>query len=90
MVTKWEDFDETLDWFRRYTVHELSPEELIEEVHCHDSFRTYVGTHTDYNENEERKGVVHDKTNHSEFFDKCKNKTPRDYTKSKIIGWFEK
>jgi hypothetical protein len=90
MVAQFEDFDETLDWFRRYTVHELTPEELTEEVYCHDSFRNYVGTHTDYNENEDRKGVVHDKVNHSKFFDKSKDRKPLDYTQNKIMGWFEK
>lgn len=54
------------------------------------SYRTYVGTHTDYDENEDRKKVVHDKTNRSEFYDKYKNKIRRDYTQNKIIGWFER
>lgn len=89
MVDKWENFDETLDWFRRYTVHQLTPEELTEEVYWHDLFSTCVGTHTDYDEHGKRKGIVHDKNN-SEFYDKYKNKTPRFYTKNKIIGWFER
>lgn len=89
MIAKWEEEDEE-GWCRRYTIHELTSEELAEEEEVHKLFRTYVGTHTDLNEDWTSAGTSHHNTNKQEFYDKYKDKKPRDYRNNKIIGWCEK
>ena len=82
--------DETATWSRRYLVYELSKEEFNEEMQWHNLFREHVGTHTDYDEHGRTNHAVRPQSEHHKYYEKAKERTPRDYTQNKIIGWFER
>ena len=88
-----EDVDETdnsPEWYRRYTIHELTIEDINEEIKDHDIFRFYVGLHTDYDDNGNRL-TYHMNSNHNykEYLNQCKNNKLKNYKNNNIIGWFE-
>ncbi len=78
-------------WRRRYVLIELTPEQLNEEMQTHKLFQQFVGVHTDYDAAGKRTvGETRPDTEWHKFYDVHENKPPKDYTKNKIIGWFEK
>lgn len=97
MVAKWasywksEDEDAPkLEWYRRYNIHELTPDELKDLDDDHELFRTHVGTHTDYNPDGSRNiGATRPQSEWNNYYDKTKDRLPRGYDTGAIIGWFE-
>lgn len=72
-------------WYRRFSVHELSPEQLSNEKKWHELFREKVGTHW------EPGGKLKPQELHHEFYDAYKKRTPPHYELNcPIIGWFER
>lgn len=76
-------------WYRRYTLLKLSDAQLQEERYWHELFRQKVGTHTDYDEEEENSGEVRPKETHAEFYEPYKAYTRPDLSDNEVIGWFE-
>ena len=89
MVAKWEEFED-IEWYRRYTIRELSPEELGKEEKYHVLFCIYTEAHTDYDPDEiPIIGPVHPQSEHHKLYDEAAKRASRDYSNNKIIGWFE-
>jgi hypothetical protein len=78
------------DWYRRYTLHELSSEELQDEEHWHQLFQEHVGHHTDYDENEKCDyRAVKPQSEWNKYYSLEKERKRPDYSKNKIIGWYQ-
>ena len=82
--------EESQEWYRRFAILRLSFDQLVEENRWHELFRRCVGTHTDYNHDEERIiGAVRPQECHAEFYDAYGKRLPRDYSLCEVLGWFE-
>ena len=82
--------DDPREWYRRFAILRLSFDQLAEEHRWHELFRRCVGTHTDYNHEEERTiGAVRPREFHAEFYDEYRKRTPRDFSLCEVLGWFE-
>jgi hypothetical protein len=78
------------DHFVRYLVVELSDEQIKEEEYWHDLFRQKVGTHTNYDENGQRKiGELRPRELWNDFYERHKRREARDFSHNLVIGWFE-
>ena len=87
---------ETLDWHRRYTIHELTAEELTSLNDSHEKFKQHIGTHCDYNEDQT---LTQEACKIDEEFEVKlmkyaeslgENLSDTEYWKNPMIGWFEK
>lgn len=78
------------EWFRRYAVLRLSPEQHAEENRWHDLFRRCVGTHTDYDAQGTRPGKVLPQEKWAEFYDAHRHRTPRDFVACEVVARFER
>lgn len=74
---------------RRFAVIPLSDTELAAEQADHRLFRTYVGEHTDYGDGGKRAvGATRPQSEWNEYYANSKIGS-RDYSKHKVIGYFE-
>lgn len=71
---------------RRYLVLELTAQQLAEEERWHELFREKVGTHCDFEESHPEVKAVE---LHKHFYEAYKNRVKPDYSKNRILGWFE-
>jgi hypothetical protein len=80
------------EWYRRFVVLRLSPEQHAEECRWHDLFRAKVGVHTDYEELSQRPAVGFrwPREHWHEFYDPYQQRTPRDFSGNEVMGWFER
>jgi hypothetical protein len=78
------------DWFRRFAIIRLFPEQRAEEQRRHDLFREMVGKHTDYDEYGQRAvGALEPRERWPAFYDAYRHRAPRDFSQNEVIGWFE-
>jgi hypothetical protein len=78
------------DYFVRYLVIELTEEQVREEEYWHELFRQKVGTHTDYDENGQRKiSELKPENSQKEYFELSKTRNSIDLSNNLVIGWFE-
>jgi hypothetical protein len=84
--------NETDDWFRRFVVIRLTPEQLADELRWHELFRQKVGLHTDYDEHGHREldKSLHPREHWREFYDAYQHRTPHDFATNGVLGWFER
>lgn len=82
--------DEEVCWYRRYTVHELIPEQLKDAQDNHDLFEMHVRTSTYTEEGKPLDGPCKPKENWKLYYDHVKGKSKLDYSHNPIIGWFER
>ncbi len=88
IIVENENDDES--WYRRFAVIDLTPEQVADEQYWHDLFRLHVGTHTDYEDNEQRTpGAVLPKAGWNRFYDRYKERPKPDYSTRPVLGWFE-
>lgn len=85
-----ENKDDDASWYRRFAVLTLSAEQLAEEQRWHELFRECVGGHTDYDEHGKRPlGSVQPRERAEEFYTAYRQRTPPDFSKCEVLGWFE-
>jgi hypothetical protein len=77
-----------VDNHRRYVVYDLSEAEIAEEQRWHALFVEHVGSHWTYDEHGSR-GTVKPVSEHAKFYDAYAKRTPVDYSRNPIGGWFE-
>lgn len=78
------------EWYRRFAVIRLTPEQIADEQYWHDLFRQHVGLHTDYGVDERRNhGAVLPQTGWNQFYDRYKERPKQDYSTNPVLGWFE-
>ena len=90
-------FEGKLRWFQlaqetetshRYVVIELSDEEIADEERWQALFVEHVGDHWVYRDDGER-GTVKPSGDHSKFYEPFARRAPRDFSKHRILGWYE-
>jgi hypothetical protein len=86
-----ESEDDNSNWYRRFLVLRLTSEQHAEECRWHDLFRTKVGIHTDYDEQQGRpaEGFLWPRETWHEFYDASRERTPPDFSRNEVLGWFE-
>lgn len=77
--------DSPVDAPRRFIVVNLSAQELADEEHWHDLFRSQVGTHMDVGE---PCPEVKPKALHREFYEVYSQRRKPDYLDRPALGWF--
>ena len=68
-----------------YWLIKLKPEQLASEEEWHELFCQNVGTHFDYTG---RPPLPDDQVNMDAFYVPFRSRTPPDYGKNEVIGWF--
>lgn len=79
-------------WYRRYTIIELTDEEIAEVTRCHELFRQHVGTHTDYCAESPQHRTIGATKPQSEwhlFYDVSKTWPKLAYNSRAPICWYE-
>jgi hypothetical protein len=86
-----ESGDDHSDWYRRSVVLRLTPQQHAEECRWQELFRTKVGVHTDYDQQERRPavGFLWPREHWHEFYDPYGQRTPPDFSGNEVLGWFE-
>lgn len=86
------DDDPTTTWYRRFGILRLTPEQHAEECKWHELFRTKVGVHTDYDEQQNRPsvGFLWPEEQWHEFYGPYRNRVPHDFSCNEVLGWFER
>jgi hypothetical protein len=87
-----ENEDEQANWYRRFLLLRLTPEQHAEECYWHQLFRAKVGVHTDYVEQEPRPpvGFLWPQEHWHEFYEPYRQRTPPDFSANEVLGWFER
>ncbi len=85
-----EDDSDDFNALSLYLIRELSEEQFVDEKRWHTLFRAHVGHHTDFEED----GVpylkrIHKDSNPDLFYKECQSYERPDYSKNKIIGWYQ-
>jgi hypothetical protein len=85
-----ESEDDNPDWYRRFVVLRLTPEQHAEEKRWHELFRAKVGVHADYEKQETRPqvGFLWPCEHWHEFYDPYRQRTPPDFSANEVLGWF--
>lgn len=73
-------------WYRRFVIVRLTPEQLADALLWHEMFQTHVGTHTDY---DDPCGSVRPREGMHLFYDRYKDRIQPDYSTNHILGWLE-
>jgi len=91
-------FNEEKYWFKaidgipgysqNYIVIRLTPEQLNEEEKWHKLFQDHVGSQTDYDENEKRKGLVKPQEMWNKFYEPRKSYIKLDISNNEVVAWF--
>jgi len=85
-----EDGERWNDYYARFLLVELTEEQFEEEKKWNDLFREKVGTHWDYDEAGKRlPGSVKPQQMWWDYYLSLENRSPRDYSSNRIVGWFE-
>jgi len=86
-----EESEDNHDWFRRYWLVRLTPEQLAQELRRHEDFQLFVGRHFDYDENWQRHGHPNPQSMWKGFYDKYSQdqRDPGLLSENQVIGWFE-
>jgi len=86
-----ESEDDNSNWYRRFLVLRLTAEQHAEECRWHELFRTKVGVHTDYDQQEQRPAIgnIGPREHWNEFYDLYQQRTPPDFSGNEVLGWFE-
>lgn len=79
--------DACFTWSRLYAVYRLTDEQNRIETANHDLFRRFVGGHTDYDEEGQRLGAVHQPREQWDGFYKADRERMSDFDDSQIVGW---
>ncbi len=78
-------------WYRRYAVVRLTPEQLEREHKVHEDFRRYVGTHFDYAAPQQGLQGLRPREQWHHFYEKhldyCRSQR---FEQCEVIGWFER
>jgi hypothetical protein len=78
-------------WYRRYAVVRLTPEQLEREHEVHEAFRRYVGTHCDYTAAQQGEQGLRPKEQWHHFYDEhldyCRSQR---FEECEVTGWFER
>ena len=69
---------------RWFALLKLTLAQMGEEFYWHTLFREYVGTHNDYGQD----GSIKSENTWHKFYDRYKQRTPRDYSNNEVIGWY--
>jgi hypothetical protein len=77
------------DHRRRYVVYDLSETEVQEEQRWHGLFVEHVGDHWNFREEDGPPGTVRPFSEHRKFYDEYAKRSPVDYSRNPIVGWFE-
>jgi hypothetical protein len=85
---RWFAFCGEVDQHRRYAVYDLSDAEIADEQHWHDLFVQHVGDHWTYDEHGSP-GTMKPASEHAKFYEAYAKRTPVDYSRNPILGWFE-
>ena len=87
-----ESGDDAADWYRRFVVLRLSPEQRAEERQWHELFRAKVGVHSGNEEPGQRPpvGFLWPRERWREFYDPYRQRTPPDFSANVVLGWFER
>lgn len=85
------------DGFRQYAVYRVTPDTMAAIDYNHELFRTHVGTHTDYNEDDGKRAVgsgVKPRSEHHKWYDhpevRKKHNLEAELIPENIIGYFER
>jgi hypothetical protein len=82
---RWFEFCAEVEKRRRYVVYELSEAEVADEQYWHALFVEHVGDHWTAGS----PGKVKPVSEHAKFFDAYAKRSPVDYSRNPILGWFE-
>lgn len=78
-------------WYRRYVVLKLTPEQLTKERQVHADFRRYVGKHTDYVSDRQTPEESQSKDQAHLFYEEhgeyCRS---QPFEQAEAIAWFER
>lgn len=78
-------------WYRRFAVVRLTPEQLDREHKVREDFARYVGMHSDYVQGRRSLQGCQPKDQHHRFYDEhleyCRS---RNFENSEVIAWFQR
>jgi len=77
------------NWFRKYWIIKLTPDQLDTELYWHEEFCKYVGEHFVCSEDGSRKtaGAKHPRVEWDKFYKPYKENYKPDFTNNEVIGW---
>ena len=82
-------FPEDISEQRVYVLHELTPEELTEELRLKEKFEKFVGTHWSFDQEGKRMPrVLHPEESWKRYYDEEKSSHNVDPRDRPIIAWF--